>query len=289
MLSVDFHCHSTHSDGSYPVKDVLDMAKANGGKYIALTDHDTVDGIAEAREYAKIIGLTFFAGVEISVTWSNNNLIHIVGLNIDETNQNLVDNLNKLRSSRYLRGQKIAANLAKVGIPNALEGAMSYCKNVEALSRTHFSRFLVDNGYAKAGKAFEKFLAPGKPGYVAQIWARLEDAVQWIVDSGGIAIIAHPSRYKFTRTKLLRLINDFKQCGGRGIEVISSSHSKDDAFNIATIANHHGLLSSFGSDFHSLETFRTIKVGINHPLPLSECTPVYTALEINQKDVFIDE
>lgn len=281
MLPVDFHCHSTYSDGSYPVVEVLDMALANGGKYIALTDHDTVDGIKEARSYAKTIGLQFFAGVEISVTWAKNNLIHIVGLNIDENNEQLVTNLNHLRSSRYLRGEKIAANLAKVGIPNALEGAMKYCSNKEALSRTHFSRFLVDNGYAKEGKAFEKYLAPGKTGYVTQVWANLEDAVKWIIDSGGIAVIAHPCRYKFTRTKLLRLIDEFKQYGGRGIEVISSSHSKDDAYSIATIANNHDLLCSMGSDFHTLETFRTIKVGINHQLPNTNCKPIYTELGIN--------
>ncbi|HLX53094.1 MAG TPA: PHP domain-containing protein, partial [Aquella sp.] len=155
-LPVDFHCHSTYSDGSYPVKEVLDMAKANGGKYIALTDHDTINGIKEAREYAKKIGLTFFAGVEISVTWGNNNLIHILGLNIDENNQNLVIKLNELRSHRFQRGQKIAANLAKAGIPDAFEGAMKYCSNIEALSRTHFLRFLVDSGYAKQSNAFEK-------------------------------------------------------------------------------------------------------------------------------------
>ena len=288
LVPVDFHCHSTYSDGSYPVKEVLDMAKANGGKYIALTDHDTINGIKEAREYAKNIGLTFFAGVEISVTWGNNNLIHILGLNIDENNQNLVDNLNKLRSYRFQRGQKIAANLAKAGIPDAFEGAMKYCSNIEALSRTHFLRFLVDSGYAKPGRAFEKYLAPGKVGYVAQVWATLEDAVKWITDSGGIAVIAHPSRYKFTRTKLLRLIDDFKQCGGRGIEVVSSSHSKEDAYSIATIANNHDLLCSQGSDFHTLETFRTIKVGINHPLPYTDCKAIYTEFGINQEDLAIN-
>lgn len=280
MLPIDFHCHSTYSDGSYSVKEVLNMAKANGGKYIALTDHDTINGIKEARAYAQEIGLNFFAGVEISVTWENNNLIHIVGLNIDENNQTLVDNLNELRSYRFKRGQKIAENLEKAGIPGAFEGAMKYCSNIEALSRTHFIHFLVDSGYAKPGKAFQKYLAPGKAGYVAQVWSSLADAVKWITDSGGIAIIAHPSRYQFTRTKLLRLINDFKQCGGRGIEVVSSSHSKEDAHNIATIAKNHDLLCSMGSDFHTLETFRTIKVGINHPLPFAECRAIYTELGI---------
>lgn len=285
LLPIDLHCHSTYSDGALAVSEVLDMAKANGGKYLALTDHDTINGIKEAREYAKQIGLHLIAGVEISVTWEINNLIHILGLNVDETNGNLSKNLDNLRSSRFLRGQRIANGLAKIGIPDALEGAMKYCNNIEALSRTHFSRFLVDSGYAKPGKAFDKYLAPGKAGYVSQTWASLEDAVNWITDSGGIAVIAHPCRYSFTRTKLLRLIHNFKECGGRGIEVVSSSHSKEDAFNIAKIANNEDLLCSIGSDFHSIDSYRHIKVGVNHPLPFTECTPIYTELGITDNDL----
>lgn len=284
LIPVDFHCHSINSDGAFPVKDVLDMAKANGGQYIALTDHDTVDGVAEARAYAKEIGLTFFGGVEISVTWDGNSLVHILGLNVDENNQALKENLYNLRSSRVERGRKIAEKLARAGIHGAFEGAMSYCADEKSLSRTHFNRFLVDKGYAKAGKAFDKYLAPGKPGYVSQKWASLEDAVKWIVDSGGIAVIAHPCRYKFTRTKLLRLIEQFKQFGGRGIEVISSSHSVDDAFSIAKIAEISNLLASVGSDFHSIAgSFKKISVGINPPLP-KNCQPIYPEFGISLYD-----
>lgn len=280
-IPIDFHCHSTNSDGALSVREVLDLAKANGGKHIALTDHDTVDGVAEARAYANHIGLNFIGGVEISVTWTGNALIHIVGLNINENNQELVNNLNELRNFRIERGRKIASNLAKIGIHNAFEGAMAYCDKEKALSRTHFNKFLVANGHAKPGKAFDKYLAPGKPGYVAQQWASLEDTVKWITSSGGIAVIAHPCRYKFTRTKLLRLIEEFKQYGGRGIEVISSSHSKDDAMNIAHIAKLTGLLSSIGSDFHSIDSnFKKILVGVNPPLP-DICQPVYTEFGIN--------
>jgi 3',5'-nucleoside bisphosphate phosphatase len=286
LIPLDFHCHSTNSDGSYAVIDLLDKVLANGGKYIALTDHDTVDGIHEARQYAGQIGLNFIAGVEISVTWENGNLVHILGLNIDENNQELIKNLNNLRSQRYIRGEKIASNLAKAGIPNALEGALKFCNNPNALSRTHFSLFLTEAGHAKPGKAFEKYLVPGKPGYVAYTWARLSDAVKWITDSGGIAAIAHPSRYKFTRTKLLRLIHDFKACGGRGIEVISSSHSKDDAYNIANIAKQEDLLASIGSDFHGdNQSYHKIRVGLNYPLPPLGCKPVYTEFGITDEDL----
>lgn len=279
LIPIDFHCHSTYSDGALSIEDLLNTAKANGGQYLALTDHDTVIGVTKALAYAKKIGLTLISGVEISVTWDSS-LVHIIGLNINQTNTNLIENLNNLRSRRFLRGEKIAANLAKIGIPNALEGAMKYCSDPEALSRTHFAKFLVENNYAKISRVFDKYLAPGKPAYVAQEWAKLADAVNWITQSGGIAVIAHPCRYKFTRTKLLRLIADFKQCGGRGIEVISSSHSKDDAYKIAAIANEQNLLSSIGSDFHSFESFRQIKVGVNYNLPLSQCKPIYTELGI---------
>lgn len=280
-IPIDLHCHSTHSDGAHKVSEVLDFAHANGAKYLALTDHDTVEGVKEAKLYAKQIGLNIISGVEISVTWANNTLVHILGLNVDEDNHNLVSNLEQLRMERYHRGEKMAERLARIGIHGALEGAMKYCDNKMALSRTHFSRFLVDNGYARDGKAFDKFLAPGKPAYVAQQWASLEDAVSWITNSGGIAVIAHPGRYKFTRTKLLRLIDEFKEYGGQGIEVVSSSHTLDDAFYIANLAKYSNLYGSVGSDFHRFdEGYRRISVGMNHPIPNKICEPIFPLLDI---------
>jgi 3',5'-nucleoside bisphosphate phosphatase len=163
---------------------------------------------------------------------------------------------------------------------NSLEGALSYCNNPESLSRTHFARWLTDQGHAKPGKAFDKYLAQGKAGYTNQTWASLEDAMSWILGSGGVAVIAHPCRYKFTRTKLLKLINNFKSLGGVGIEVISSSHSKDDVEQISGIALASNLLASSGSDFHTIETFRTIKVGVCYPLPLRS-KPIFPLLGIN--------
>jgi predicted metal-dependent phosphoesterase TrpH len=280
-IAVDLHCHSTYSDGALSIKEVLDLVHSNGGKYIALTDHDTITGVAEAREYATHLGLNFISGVEISVTWEKNTLIHIIGLNIDEKNPVLVENLAQLRANRFLRGQKIAEKLEKVGVHNALDGALQFCENKDNLSRTHFSRFLTQNGYAKPGKAFDKFLAPGKPAYVPQTWATLKDAVTWIRESGGIAVIAHPSRYKLTRTKLVALITEFKSYGGEGIEVISSSHSIADSLNIATLARVHHLLCSIGSDFHNInESYCKITVGLNYPLPVG-CNPIYDKLGIN--------
>ena len=280
-IPIDLHCHSINSDGALSVIELLDLAKTNGGQYLALTDHDTVSGITEAKNHANKIGLKLISGVEISVTWDGNSLLHILGLNVDENNTQLVNNLNQLRNSRVERGYKISQKLAKIGIMNAFEGAMKYCSDKNALSRTHFNRFLVENGYAKAGNAFKQYLAPGKPGYVDQKWANLEDAVKWILDSGGTAVIAHPCRYEFTRTKLLRLIQQFKQLGGLGIEVISSSHRPDDVQNIAKIAQDNNLLASVGSDFHNIDgNYRKIMVGINPPLP-TICNPIYSNLGIN--------
>ncbi|MDD3267072.1 MAG: PHP domain-containing protein [Burkholderiales bacterium] len=279
LIPVDLHSHTTNSDGSLSVTELLTKAKENGGKYLALTDHDTVNGIKEAREVAKTLDLQLIAGVEISVTWNRGDLVHIVGLNVDENNQTLVEELNKLRASRIERGRKIAANLAKVGIHGAFEGAMSYCKNPEALSRTHFNQWLVDNDYAKASNAFSKYLAPGKPGYAAQTWTSLENAVTWIKNSGGIAVIAHPARYNFTRTKLIRLIEEFKGFGGRGLEVVSSSHSQLDEIEMAKLCQQFGLLASVGSDFHKSETYRKIYVGTNK-MPPQDTPTIFSELGI---------
>lgn len=266
-IAVDLHCHSTYSDGSLSVRDVLELAKTNGVRYQALTDHDTVEGIREARHIAKELDFNLIAGVEISVTWQNNNLIHILGLGVNENDPTLVANLSNLRSSRIDRARRIGDNLAKVGIKGAFEGAMALCKNPEAISRTHFNHWLVAEGYARPGKAFEKFLAQGKPAYTSQTWASLEDALNWITSSGGIAVIAHPGRYKFTRTKLIKLIDEFKSYGGVGIELISSSHSLNDEENIAAICRQCNLLASLGSDFHQTESYHKILPGKNKAIP----------------------
>ncbi len=283
-IAVDLHCHSTYSDGSLSVAEVLALAKANGGKYQALTDHDTVSGISEAISISRELDLNLIPGVEISVSWHNNTLIHIVGLGVDHLNRDLVENLAILRSARLERGKRIAANLAQIGIKGALEGALSLCDHPDALSRTHFAKWLVDAGFAKAGKAFSKFLAPGKPGYTVQQWASLADALQWIKGSGGIAIIAHPGRYKFTRTKLIRLIEEFKDCGGVGMEVISSSHTLSDESNIASLCRQQGLLASVGSDFHQELSYRRILPGRNKALP-SGLESVFPLLGIDAEQI----
>jgi len=279
-VPIDLHSHTRSSDGSLSEEELIDKVVENGGKFLAITNHDTVNGLDFASSYALSKGLYFIPGVEISVTW-NGNLVHILGLNIDYTNSELIKSLETLRSFRIERGRKIAAKLAGAGIPDAFNQAMRYCDNPESLSRTHFNKFLVEAGYAKEGKAFDKYLAQGKVGYVKQEWAKLEDVVAWIIGAGGIAIIAHPARYGFTRSKLIKLINDFKLCGGLGIEVVSSSHSLNDIENIAALAELFDLYGSVGSDFHSEQSFRRIIPGINMALP-SHVKPIFPLIGIIQ-------
>jgi 3',5'-nucleoside bisphosphate phosphatase len=281
LIPVDLHCHSTCSDGGHNVTDLISMVHANGGKHIALTDHDTVCGVAQARQHALALGLHFIGGVEVSVTWRKDILIHVVGLNVNENNINLVEFLDNLRGKRLERGKRIAEGLASIGVQNAFEGALSYASSPESLSRTHFARFLVDNGYAKKSRVFDKYLTKGKPGYVLQEWASLKDTVEMITQSGGIAVIAHPCRYRFTNAKLEELIREFKFYGGMAIEVVSSSHSDKEIIDIAQTARKNQLLASVGSDFHKDgESYLNIKVGLNRPLPVG-VEPIYSYLGID--------
>lgn len=278
LLPVDLHCHTIFSDGSHNIEDVFQLVKNNNGKYLAITDHDTISGLEHANLIVKNYNLNLINGVEISVTWENN-LIHIVGLNINHKDQELKTNLDNLRDKRLKRGQEIAKKLANVGIQNAFEGALKYCTYPNSLSRTHFAKFLVDNGYAKQNNVFNKFLAKDKVAYVKQEWTSLENAINWINNSGGIAIIAHPARYKLSHSSLNKLILEFKLLGGLGIEVYSSSHSVRDINTVANLATKYKLLASAGNDFHSINAYPKMNVGLTPILP-EKCLPIFSHLRI---------
>jgi predicted metal-dependent phosphoesterase TrpH len=249
----DLHTHSTASDGTLTPRALMARAAAQGVEVLALTDHDTLAGIAEAAEAAQALGLTLVPGVEISVTW-NARTIHVVGLDVDPHCASLRAGLAGLRAYREERAAEIAQRLAQAGWPGALEGARAYAAG-ELVGRTHFARFLVQRGAARDVRAvFKHFLVKGKPGYVAGRWTTLEEAVDWIRAAGGQAVMAHPARYGLTRSKMKRLLDDFRACGGRGIEVVSGSHSRDDAFTFARWAREQGLLASAGSDYHGPES-----------------------------------
>lgn len=273
MLNADLHCHSNVSDGVLAPAALVARAKANGVDYWALTDHDEVSGIAEARAAAKDVGLPFMAGVEISITWAGKT-VHIVGLGIDETNDTLRSGLDSVRNGRLVRGREIARQLEQAGIPGALEGALQYAGNPDMLGRTHFARFLVDSGVKPTVSAvFDHYLAEGKPGFVPHRWATLEEAVSWIRAAGGRAVIAHPGRYPFTDLQLWAMIDRFCELGGEGIEVVTGSHTPDQYVTFANVARRSGLLASRGSDFHGPGESR-VDLGALPPLP-SGLTPVW--------------
>ena len=195
MLDYDLHCHSTISDGTLTPTELVQRAAGRGVKFLALTDHDDIDGLEEARAAATSAGLTLINGVEISVSWRKHTL-HIVGLNIDPTHQPLLDGLAHVRSGRGERAKKMADELAKVGIGGVLQGAYRHASNVNMIGRAHFARYLVEAGHCKDMKSvFKRYLVTGKPGYVPHQWAALSDVITWIKGAGGVAVIAHPGRY----------------------------------------------------------------------------------------------
>ena len=250
-LNADLHCHSTVSDGLMTPADVVRRAHANGVELLALTDHDETGGLAEARAMARELGVPFLNGVEISISWGDDQTVHIIGLGIDPENAALLAGLHEVRSGRDSRALRMADELDKVGIHGAYEGARKYVGNPALVSRSHFARFIVESGHAKDVKSvFDYWLAKGKPGYVEHTWATLTDAVTWIVGAGGVAVIAHPGRYRLTSGQRRKLFTQFKALGGRGIEVLSGSHHDDEVREYARIATEYGFLASRASDFH---------------------------------------
>jgi predicted metal-dependent phosphoesterase TrpH len=246
----DLHCHSTASDGLLAPAALVRRAAGNGVDILALTDHDEIAGLAEARAQAAELGLRFIDGVEVSVSWGGIT-IHIVGLNIDPGNPQLQQGLHAIREGRVVRAQKMAQDLARAGIPGSLEGAYAYVDNPNLISRTHFARFLVEKRYVSDVKsAFQQYLVNGKPGYVPHQWATLEEGLAYIKAGGGKPVVAHPGRYKLTRGEMRKFLGEFSDGGGAGIEVITSSHTAEQYLEYAILAKEFGLLASRGSDFH---------------------------------------
>lgn len=272
-MNVDLHCHSNVSDGVLTPEAVARYAHQAGVNVWSLTDHDEVGGTARARAMATELGMRFVPGVEISVTWAGQT-IHIVGLQIDTAHPTLVQGLTATRSGRDARGREIAAQLAQAGIPGAFEGALRYVDNPDLISRTHFARFLVETGVcASIPEVFRKYLTEGKPGYVPHRWASLPEAVGWIKAAGGIAVVAHPGRYKLSQTAHGALFDEFKQLGGAAIEVVTGSHTPDQYQLYADEARRYGFLASRGTDFHAPGESR-VDFSLLPPLPTG-VTPVW--------------
>lgn len=275
-LNADLHCHSVVSDGTLTPEALAERASARGVALWALTDHDEIGGQQRAIAAARAVGLPYLTGTEISVTFAHR-VVHIVGLGFDPGAAELAEGLRTTRGGREARAREMAAGLAAAGVPGAFEGALKYVGNPDLISRTHFARFLVDGGFCTdVPEVFRRYLTEGKPGFVPHKWAALKDAVGWITRAGGIAVIAHPGRYDFTPTEEYALITEFMAHGGRGIEVVTGSHTPDEFVKYADTALEFGLLASRGSDFHSPEESR-IDLGAL-PALASRLTPVWAEL-----------
>lgn len=250
MLNIDLHCHSNVSDGMLAPAELAARAAANGVDVWALTDHDEVGGIAQAREAALDLGMRFVAGVEISITFAGKT-VHIVGLHIDETHPDLKSGLASVREGRVQRAHLIAMQLELTGLSNVFEGALKYADNPSLIGRTHFARYLVEQGVQPTvSEVFRHYLVEGKPGFVPHRWTSLQDAVSWIRAAGGRAVIAHPGRYAFDTMQFDALLERFTSLGGEGVEVVTGSHTPDQFAEFAALARRTGLLASRGSDFH---------------------------------------
>lgn len=248
--NADLHSHSTVSDGTLAPAALVARADAQGVDLFALTDHDELGGIAAAAAAAIRLGLRFVPGVEVSVTFAGRS-VHIVGLGVDAGDAPLQAGLARTRAGRWQRAQAMAAALAAAGIPDTFDAALGYAGNRELISRTHFARVLVARGLcADMREVFARYLSEGRPGYVPHRWAGLAEAVQWIRGAGGVAVIAHPARYKFTPTEMWALFSEFREAGGVAVEVASASHGAAEVERFGALAREFGFEGSRGSDFH---------------------------------------
>ena len=275
-LNADLHCHSVVSDGTLTPEVLATRARGNGVDLWALTDHDEIGGVQRARVAAQAQGMAFLSGVEISVSFASET-VHIVGLGFDDSDPRIAQGLAATRGGRDTRALEMAEQLARVGIAGAYEGALKYVGNPALISRTHFARFLVEAGVCKeTAEVFRKYLTEGKPGFVPHRWANLGDAVHWITQAGGVAIIAHPARYRLTANEEFALFSEFKEHGGQGVEVVTGSHSVAEYATYAAMAREFGLAASRGSDFHGPDESHT-DLGKLPALP-SGLTPVWELL-----------
>lgn len=290
LQNFDLHNHSIASDGLLTPRALIELAAGTGCEAIALTDHDTTVGIDEAGRVAQEKNLRFIPGVEISVTWPmatddggaaradiKPTTIHIVGLGIDPANGELTKGLESIRTGRITRGRLMGEDFARVGIEGMFDAAYDLAENKTMLGRTHFARALVARGLVKnTGKAFERYLTFGRPGFVAHQWATLADAVGWINAAGGVAVVAHPGRYKLSKAEMRLLLADFKDAGGRAIEVVTGSHQPHHFREYAALARELGFMASRGSDYHGPGE-SPYQPGKLPPLP-DNLTPVWDVL-----------
>ncbi|MCG8379753.1 MAG: PHP domain-containing protein [Proteobacteria bacterium] len=270
--SFDLHTHSNASDGYFSAAELVKKAKEAGIKTLALTDHDTVAGLKQAKQSADKFGVNFINGIELSCQW-NNKPIHIVGLNINPTSRIILDSIKLLEEIREERAIRIGEKLAKAGIVDAYKNAKRFAGN-GTVTRSHFAQYIIESGHAKdQTDVFKRFLVRNKPGYAKVDWPSLEETINTINGAGGVAIIAHPMRYKVTATKLRKMIADFKLMGGKAIEVVTGNNNPEEIRTTASYAKKYDIAASVGSDFHNEQTPWN-QLGKLKPLP-KDLRPVW--------------
>lgn len=246
----DLHSHSKASDGVLSPSELVQRAHGQGVTVLALTDHDTIAGLEQARQAASSLGLRLINGIELSANYQNQ-CLHIVGLNIDPLHPALTSGIDKQQAIREERAKLIADKLEKKHIFGAYQ-AVTLAAGDGEITRSHFADFLLANRYvATQQEAFDRYLSKGKPGYVPTLWADLEETIAWIKTAGGIAVMAHPMRYKLSAKFMNRALAAFKQAGGQGIEVVTGRASEDEIRFSRQYAIKHQLYASVGSDFHN--------------------------------------
>lgn len=277
-MLVDLHMHSTASDGALAPAELMARAAARGVDLVALTDHDCVDGLAEAQATARQLGMNWISGVELSAQWQGHT-VHVLGYGFDLQSAAFLGALAAVRDGRWQRAEQIAARLQAKRMPGALEGALAIQRAAggdesSPPARPHFADWMVAAGHVRdRADAFRKWLGAGKLGDIKQHWPELETAVQQLRDAEGIAVLAHPWHYGFTRSRLRRLLRDFAQAGGRGIEVSNGKQAVDQVAILASLSKEFGFLASCGSDFHHPDA-PWMALGDMTPMP-STCTPLW--------------
>lgn len=270
----DLHCHSLYSDGELSVSELFELAAERSISHLALTDHDTLAGLEEAKQAASENGITLINGLELSATWRWQ-LLHIVGLGVNPNNPILQRGVAQNQARRYARAKRMLDDFSKHGIE--LADQLAQILKGATPTRPHFAQALINLGYAKdKNQAFKRYLVPGKPGFVSLEWPSLQEIGEWIAAAGGVAVLAHPMRYKFSRTKLIELIEEMKTCGIHGIEVSTPINDQRQIDMLNQLAKEYNLLASMGSDFHSPDQ-PWAKLGFAKPLS-EDLIPVWTVL-----------
>ena len=273
MPAIDLHSHSRYSDGSLSPTELVALAAKAGVKALALTDHDSVSGVPEAQVAALEHGITLIPGVEISASWGAHN-VHIVGLQVDIHHPVLVAGLAQQAGARARRAAAIAERLEALGMTGVYEGVLALARDPESISRTHFGQWLYSNGHVTTvQQGFDRYLGPRKPASVPMPWASLEETVSWILQAGGVPVLAHPGRYPLSRTKMREMMKAFQEAGGLAIEVATATEKPDMVQYLGQLAQQRGLAASQGSDYHG-KPAPWIALGRFPKLPKG-CEPVW--------------